>query len=101
MPTYEYECGACGHTFEEFQSIKAKPLKVCPSCKKPRLRRLIGTGAGLLFKGSGFYITDYRSSDYKAKAKSESSSASSAASSGGESQSSGTSSATDKKNKKD
>jgi len=73
MPTYEYECQGCGHVFEEFQSITARPLKVCPKCRKARLRRLIGTGAGLLFKGSGFYATDYRSSDYKAKAKADTS----------------------------
>src|SRR5262245_16392477 len=71
MPTYEYECEACGHRFEKFQSITAKPEKKCPKCSKPRLRRLIGTGGALLFKGSGFYITDYRSDDYKQKAKSE------------------------------
>jgi len=88
MPTYDYECDACGHAFEEFQSMKAKPLKVCPACKKARLRRLIGTGAGLLFKGSGFYTTDYRSSDYKAKAKAEKSSASSGGSGSSETKSS-------------
>ena len=71
MPTYEYECDACGHAFEEFQSITAKPLKACPACGKRRLRRLIGTGAALLFKGSGFYATDYRSSEYKRKAKAD------------------------------
>jgi len=71
MPTYDYECDACGHTFEEFQSITAKALKVCPACGKRRLRRLIGTGAALLFKGSGFYATDYRSSEYKRKAKAD------------------------------
>ena len=59
MPTYEYKCDACGHQFDQFQSIKAEPLKKCPSCGKVKLRRLIGTGAGLIFKGSGFYITDY------------------------------------------
>ena len=59
MPTYEYECEKCGYKFEEFQSIKAEPLKKCPKCKG-KLRRLIGTGAGLIFKGSGFYITDYK-----------------------------------------
>ena len=79
MPTYEYECEACSHQFEEFQSITAKPLKVCPQCKKRKLRRLIGTGAALLFKGSGFYCTDYRSKDYQSKAKSDSSSSTSSA----------------------
>ena len=72
MPTYEYECDACGHRFEEFQSITAKPLRVCPVCGKRSLRRLIGTGAGLLFKGSGFYATDYRSSEYRRRAKADS-----------------------------
>jgi putative FmdB family regulatory protein len=72
MPTYEYVCDACGHQFDEFQSIKDEPLKKCPECKKPKLRRLIGAGAALLFKGSGFYITDYRSEAYKSAAKRES-----------------------------
>ena len=58
MPTYEYECAKCGHRFEQFQSIKAKPLTKCPVCPG-RVKRLLGTGAGLLFKGSGFYATDY------------------------------------------
>jgi putative FmdB family regulatory protein len=62
MPTYDYECQACGHKFEEFQSIKAEPIKVCPACKKNKVRRIIGTGGGLIFKGSGFYCTDYRDS---------------------------------------
>lgn len=74
MPTYEYECPACGHRFEEFQSMTAKPLKVCPKCGKRQLKRLIGTGAGLIFRGSGFYSTDYRSSEYKKQAKAEKSS---------------------------
>lgn len=74
MPTYEYECPACGHRFEEFQSMTAKPLKVCPKCGKRQLKRLIGTGAGLIFKGSGFYSTDYRSSEYNKQAKAEKSS---------------------------
>jgi putative FmdB family regulatory protein len=83
MPTYEYECGNCEHLFEEFQPITAKPLKKCPECKKLKLRRLIGGGSGLIFKGSGFYITDYRSDSYKAAAKKDSN-----ASGGGESKSS-------------
>jgi putative FmdB family regulatory protein len=65
MPTYAYVCQNCGHEFEEFQSIKAKPLQKCPRCNKRRLRRLIGSGAGIIFKGSGFYQTDYRSDSYK------------------------------------
>ena len=69
MPTYEYKCDACGATFERFQSITAAPIKRCPECGKAKVRRLIGTGAGLIFKGSGFYITDYRSEGYKQAAK--------------------------------
>ena len=68
MPTYDYECDACGHTFELFQSISADPEKKCPKCKKLKLRRLIGTGAAVMFKGSGFYQTDYRSDPYKKSA---------------------------------
>ncbi|MBI4567065.1 MAG: zinc ribbon domain-containing protein [Planctomycetes bacterium] len=60
MPTYEYVCEGCRHEFEEFQSITAPPLRKCPRCARPRLRRLIGSGAGIIFKGSGFYETDYR-----------------------------------------
>jgi len=59
-PTYEYECAACEHRFEEFQSMTDDPLRKCPECGKRRLRRLLGTGAGIIFKGSGFYETDYR-----------------------------------------
>ena len=70
MPTYEYECRQCGHRFETFQSMKDEPLKKCEKCGG-ELRRLIGTGAGIIFKGSGFYQTDYRSKSYKDKAKSE------------------------------
>ncbi|RCS54643.1 zinc ribbon domain-containing protein [Bremerella cremea] len=69
MPTYEYQCDACNHKFEEFQSISADPLTKCPECKKKKLRRLFSTGGGLLFKGSGFYITDYRSDSYKKSAE--------------------------------
>ena len=79
MPTYEYVCTRCGHQFEKFQSIADKPLTVCPKdlCKlkkwgKGRVKKMIGAGAGLIFKGSGFYITDYRSEGYKAAAKKES-----------------------------
>ena len=72
MPTYEYKCDACGAAFEKFQSIKAAPIRKCPNCRKNRVRRLIGRGAGLIFKGSGFYITDYRSESYKNAAKSDS-----------------------------
>jgi len=75
MPTYEYECGACGATFERFQTITSKPIRTCPECHRSKVRRLISAGGGFLFRGSGFYITDYRSSDYQAKAKAESGSA--------------------------
>jgi putative FmdB family regulatory protein len=71
MPTYEYQCDACQHNFDEFQSINDKPLKKCPRCKKSKLRRVFGAGAAILFKGSGFYQTDYRSESYKAAAKAE------------------------------
>ena len=70
MPTYEYKCSVCGHTFEMFQSMKDEPLKVCPKCCG-EVRRLIGTGAGLIFKGSGFYATDNRSESYKKDAKAD------------------------------
>jgi putative FmdB family regulatory protein len=71
MPTYEYECQACQHNFDEFQSILEAPLKKCPKCGRPKLQRKFGTGAAVLFKGSGFYQTDYRSESYKAAAKAE------------------------------
>ena len=69
MPTYDYECQACGHSFEKFQPITSKPSRKCPSCAKLKAKRLIGTGAGIIFKGSGFYQTDYRSASYKEAAK--------------------------------
>lgn len=65
MPTYEYVCDACSHRLEEFQSITDQPLVKCPMCRKKKLRRLIGGGAALVFKGSGFYQTDYRSESYQ------------------------------------
>lgn len=71
MPTYEYACDACGHTFDELQSFSDAPLTKCPECKKKKLRRLFGTGAAVLFKGAGFYETDYRSESYKSAAKKE------------------------------
>lgn len=76
MPTYEYACDSCSHEFEQFQSITARPLKECPICGKPSLRRLIGAGGGVIFKGSGFYQTDYRSESYKKAAEAEKSAAS-------------------------
>jgi putative FmdB family regulatory protein len=72
MPTYDYECDGCGHTFELFQPITAAPQRKCPECDARKLRRLFGTGAAVVFKGSGFYQTDYRSESYRqgaAKAK--------------------------------
>ena len=71
MPTYEYHCDACEHNFDEFQSMKDAPLKKCPKCGKSKLRRVFGAGAAIIFKGSGFYQTDYRSESYKAAAKAE------------------------------
>jgi putative FmdB family regulatory protein len=65
MPTYDYECDACGHEFELFQSISESNKRKCPKCSKLKLRRLFGTGAAVVFKGSGFYETDYRSESYK------------------------------------
>lgn len=71
MPTYDYECDACGHPFELFQSISAPVEKKCPKCGKLKLRRLFGTGAAIVFKGSGFYQTDYRSESYKKGAEND------------------------------
>ena len=71
MPTYDYQCDACGHEFELFQSINDPVEKKCPECKKAKLRRLIGAGAAIVFKGSGFYQTDYRSESYKKAAEAE------------------------------
>ncbi|HWE39256.1 MAG TPA: FmdB family zinc ribbon protein [Isosphaeraceae bacterium] len=107
MPTYDYICDACGHEFDAFESIKSDPQRVCPSCHEERLRRKIGPGAAILFKGSGFYQTDYRSESYKQKAKadkpaesssgksSESASSSTTGSSGSSSTSTGGSKAAD------
>jgi putative FmdB family regulatory protein len=69
MPTYEYKCDACGHAWEKFQSMTAGPVRKCPACGKSKAKRLISAGAGLIFKGGGFYITDYRSDAYKESAK--------------------------------
>jgi len=71
MPTYDYMCESCGYEFEQFQTITAKPMRTCPKCGKRQLKRLIGTGAGVIFKGSGFYQTDYRSESYKKAQESE------------------------------
>lgn len=72
MPTYEYKCEDCGFEFEKFQSIKAAAIKKCPQCGKSRVKRLIGMGGGVIFKGGGFYATDYRSQAYKTAAKADS-----------------------------
>lgn len=76
MPNYDYLCENCGHTFEQFQSITAKNLSKCPQCTKRKLKRLIGAGSAVIFKGSGFYQTDYRTDSYKKGAKSAKKSAS-------------------------
>ncbi|HEY1170279.1 MAG TPA: FmdB family zinc ribbon protein [Verrucomicrobiae bacterium] len=95
MPTYEYACEKCGHQFEKFQSMKDDALTVCPKdlcCKKTwgkgKVKRQMGAGAGLIFKGTGFYITDYRSEGYKQAAKSDTGSSSSSSSKPAESKSS-------------
>ncbi|MFM9058636.1 MAG: FmdB family zinc ribbon protein [Planctomycetaceae bacterium] len=72
MPTYDYVCDGCGHAFELFQSMTENAKKTCPKCKKPKLRRLIGAGGAIVFKGSGFYKTDYRSESYKKGAAADS-----------------------------
>jgi putative FmdB family regulatory protein len=98
MPTYEYACPKCGHQFEVFQSMKDEPLTKCPACKKTGVKRLLGTGAGLIFKGSGFYITDYKnkgsgsSGSSSSKATSSKASESKSTGGGGEAKSSGTAS---------
>lgn len=98
MPTYEYVCKACEHEWEEFQSIKAEPSKKCPECGKKKAQRMISSGGGIIFKGSGFYQTDYRSDSYKKgasadkKASESSSSKSSDSSSSSKSSDSGSSS---------
>jgi putative FmdB family regulatory protein len=71
MPTYEYECDACHHNFDEFQSMSEPALTKCPKCGKKKLRRVFGAGAAVIFKGSGFYQTDYRSESYKQAAKAD------------------------------
>jgi putative FmdB family regulatory protein len=83
MPTYEYQCDACAHNFDEFQSMSEEPLKKCPKCGRKKLRRVFGTGAAILFKGSGFYQTDYRSESYKSAAKADQEAASKAAGTNG------------------
>src|SRR5882672_961780 len=77
MPTYDYECGACKNPWDEFQSMSAKPTKKCPKFGKTKAKRKIGAGAGIIFKGSGFYQTDYRSDSYKKSADADTKSQSS------------------------
>ena len=79
MPTYDYACARCGHKFEQYQSITATPLRKCPACGQRTLQRLLGAGAGIIFKGSGFYQTDYRSESYKKAAAAEKTAAPAAA----------------------
>ncbi len=93
MPTYDYECEACKAHFEIFHSIQ-ETRRQCPKCGKPKLKRLIGPGSGFIFRGPGFYATDYRSSDYQSKAKAESASKS-------ETKAESKSESSDKKTKKD
>jgi putative FmdB family regulatory protein len=73
MPTYDYQCKECGHTFEEFQSMSSDLLIVCPSCGKPALKRLMASGVGMIFKGSGFYQTDYKNTNSSVSTSSTSS----------------------------
>lgn len=77
MPTYEYECQSCGHQFDQFQNMSDDPLEVCPSCSESALKRLVGGGIGIIFKGSGFYVTDSKSSGSPKKAETKTSDSSS------------------------
>ena len=86
MPTYEYACSDCGHRFERFQPISEDPVKICPECEGS-VKRLISGGAGVIFKGSGFYITDYRSDSYKAAEKKDKSDSTTSSSSSSDSSS--------------
>ncbi|QDV27065.1 FmdB family zinc ribbon protein [Aureliella helgolandensis] len=100
MPTYDYQCDACDHLFELYQGINDPKKRKCPKCGKLKLRRLLGTGAAVVFKGSGFYQTDYRSESYnKAKAADKPASDSSSKSDGGSSKKS--ESKSDSKSKKE
>jgi putative FmdB family regulatory protein len=90
MPTYDYVCDACEHEFELFQPITAEPQRRCPKCKKLKLRRLFGTGAAVMFKGSGFYTTDYRSDSYHKAAKADKGDSSGAGTSDGKEKTSST-----------
>ena len=102
MPTYDYVCDDCGHAFELFQSITESAKKKCPKCRKSKLRRLFGTGAAIVFKGSGFYQTDYRSDSYKKRAAADKPASDSKSSDSKSSDSKGSSSgSSDKKSKSD
>ena len=103
MPTYDYVCQACDHTWDEFQSMTAKPTRKCPECGKLKAKRKIGPGAGIIFKGSGFYQTDYRSDSYKKAADADSKSSTSSESksdSKGETKTTAKTDATPKSDKK-
>jgi putative FmdB family regulatory protein len=99
MPTYDYICKSCDHEWELFQSITAKPARKCPQCGERRAQRVIGPGAGIIFRGSGFYQTDYRSESYKKKAEAERSASEKAGSNGKSEKSSDSKSATTKTTK--
>lgn len=101
MPTYDYLCESCQHEFELYQSITAKPIRKCPSCGVRKVVRLIGSGGGLIFRGSGFYETDYRSESYKKAAKADSESASKKSESGGSDSKKESSSSSDTKKSSD
>lgn len=97
MPTYDYQCDACEHKWELFQKITDDPVKKCPSCGKRKARRLFGTGAAVMFKGSGFYQTDYRSESYKKAAASDPEKKSASDSSSSKSETTGKTEKSDKK----
>ncbi len=101
MPTYDYVCRDCGHEWELFQSIKAKPIRKCPECGHLKAKRMIGPGAGIIFKGSGFYQTDYRSSSYKKAAEADKKAQDSAKSNGGSDSSKSTKSDSSSSSSKD
>ena len=100
MPTYDYKCSKCGHGWEVFQSIKADPIKKCPECKKSGAQRVITGGGGVLFKGGGFYETDYRSDSYKKAAKADAEASKPTSESKSESKSSDSKSSATKSSKK-
>lgn len=101
MPTYDYICESCRHTFEHFQSITENPIRKCPECKELKLKRLIGSGSGIIFHGTGFYETDYRSESYKNGARMDSSAPAASSSSSSSSGSSSASPSPAKPAKKD